>query len=537
MDRETVFRRRWLILAVLSLSLIVIGLDILIITIALPDIQTDLSAGATAMQWTVNAYTLGFGGLLLLAGGLADRFGRKRVLSLGLTLFLLFSLGATYAGSAEALIAFRAGMGMSSALIMPTTLAIIRNVFPPHEQSRAIALWTAAAGIGVPLGPVVGGVLLDTFWWGSVFLINIPVAGGALLAGAWLLPESRDERHAGLDLPGAGLSVAGLVALVYGLIQGPEWGWSAPGTWGLIAGGFLLLVGFAAWEGRTQRPMLDGVLFRNPRFTGPAISITCVAFTLFGALFLVTQYLQFALRLPPLEAGLRMLAICTLILTSALAPMVVRRLGLRATIAGGLAVIAAGAALLSTVDAQSEDRALVALGLLGLGLGLAMPPAADSILASSPAGQSGAGSAVTDTAMQVGGALGIAVMGSVLTTRYRGELPALDHLPLPAREAAADSLGGAHAVATRVGPAGDGLLTAADRAFEVALSNATLVGAAVAGAGALAAALVLPRHPLVPGSGPGEAAPTVPEQARGPENGDGEDWLNAATGAPARRGR
>jgi EmrB/QacA subfamily drug resistance transporter len=504
MNRETVYRRRWLILAVLSLSLVVIGLDILIITIALPDIQSSTGANGSELQWMVNAYTLGFGGLLLLAGSLADRFGRKLLLLVGLALFLAFSIAATYAGSPGALIAFRAGMGIGSALIMPTTLAIIKDVFPPEEQSRAIGIWTAAAGIGVPMGPVVGGVLLDHFWWGSVFLINIPVAGFALIAGAILIPESRDERRKSLDVVGAGLSVAGLIALVYGLIQGPDWGWGDARTLALTCGGVLLLVLFAVWEGRTPNPMLNGSLFRNPRFGGPAVAILCVAFSLFGGLFIITQYLQFALSLHPLQAGLRLLAICALIVSSGLAPQLVQRLGLKPTIAGGLVFVAAAGAVLSTVDVHSEDRALIALALLGFGLGLAMPPAADSILAASPANQSGAGSAVTDTSMQIGGALGIAVMGSVLTTVYRDNLPDLNNLPPSAREAARDSIGGAHGVSAQLGDAGTQLMATANGAFETALSSAALVGCGVAACGAIIAALVLPMRPApIP-----EAAPS-----------------------------
>lgn len=284
-------RRRWLILAILSLSLIVIGLDVLIIAVALPEVQTSLSATADELLWTVNAYTVAFGGLLLLSGTLADRFGRRRLLLLGLLAFLVFSVGAAYATSAVMLIACRAGMGVGSTLIMPTTLAIIKHVFPAEERSRAIAIWSAAAGIGVPFGPVVGGFLLDHFWWGSVFLVNVPVAGLALIAGAAVVPESRDEQRRSLDVVGATLSVGGLVALVFGLIQGPDYGWADARTLALLAGGLALLAAFAVWEGRTSSPMIDRRLFRDPRFGGPAAAIVCVAFALFGSLFLVTRQL------------------------------------------------------------------------------------------------------------------------------------------------------------------------------------------------------------------------------------------------------
>jgi predicted MFS family arabinose efflux permease len=408
-------------------------------------------------------------------------------------------------------------MGVAGALIMPTTLAVIKHVFPPAEQSRAIAVWTAAAGIGVPLGPVVGGLLLDAFWWGSVFLVNLPVAGLALVGAAVLVPESRDEAHPGLDLTGALLSVAGLVALVGGLVQGPEWGWASPGTWSALLGGLALLAAFGAWERRAAHPMLAGSLFRDRRFAGAAGAVLCVAFALYGVLYLLTQYLQFALGLDPLAAGLRMLAICALVVTSALSPRLVSRVGLRATVTAGLVAVTAAAAAVATVDAHGEDRALLALGLVGVGLGLAMPAAADAILASAPREQSGAGSAVTDTAMQVGGALGIAVTGGVLTTSYRAALPPLDGLPAPAREAAGDSLGGAHAVAGRSGGAGDGLRAAADQAFGEALTRASLTAAALAAAGTLVAAAVLPRRSAAPPA-PGRSAdrPDALRPGRGP---------------------
>lgn len=495
MDSEDLFRRRWLILAVLSLSLIIIGLDILIITIGLPDIQTAMSSSASELLWTVNAYTLGFGGLLLLSGGLADRFGRKRLLMIGLFLFLVFSIGAAYSGSPGVLIAFRAGMGVCSALIMPTTLAIIKNVFPPEEQSKAVGIWAGAAGIGVPLGPVIGGVLLTNFWWGSIFMINIPVVAFALIAGAILIPESRDDNHPGLDVVGALLSVGGLVALVFGLIKAPDFGWGDVRTWALIVGAVVLLAAFVRWEMRTAHPMLNGALFRNPYFGGSALAVTCVAFSLFGCLFLITQYLQFALHLAPMATGVRMLAICALIVAGPLGPTLIKKAGLKATVALGLVFIAVAAVVLSTTGVHTEDRALIALGLLGFGLGLCMPNAADTILAASPANQSGAGSAVTDTAMQVGGALGIAVMGSVLTTSYRSNMH-VEHLPPSVQHAARDSVGSAHEAAKHLGSAGPDLVASANHAFDHALTNASLVGAAFTALGILITALVLPRQPL-----------------------------------------
>ncbi|MER6615494.1 DHA2 family efflux MFS transporter permease subunit [Streptomyces xantholiticus] len=493
MERSTVHRRRWQILAVLCLSLVLIGLDNLILNLALPKIQTSLGSTSTELQWIVDSYTLAFGGLLLLCGTLADRFGRKRLLLVGLLLFMGFSVGAAFADGSTTLVVLRAAMGVGAAMIMPATLSIIKDVFPPEEQAKAIGVWAGTAALGVPLGPVVGGLMLEHFWWGSVFLINVPVVIVALAAGLWLIPESRNEEHPGLDLFGALLSVLGLVALVYGLVEASRNGWSDPVIIGSLAAGALLLVAFVLWERRAPHPMLQPELFRDARFSGAAAAITAISFGMYGALFVLTQYLQFVLSYEPLAAGLRLLPIATIIVAAPLSPKLVERIGLRWTVAAGLVLITASLALNAGAGVESEGRILVSLALFGLGMGLGMPASADAMLSAAPSGQAGAGSAVTDAAMQVGGALGIAVVGSVLTTSYRDALPGFDGLPGPAAEAAGDSIGAATAVASSIGgDQGRALLDTAREAFAGGLGDAMLGGAAVTAAGVLVALVVLP---------------------------------------------
>ncbi|MEV6958167.1 MFS transporter [Streptomyces sp. NPDC051207] len=513
MDRSTVHRHRWKILAVLCMSLVLIGLDNLILNLALPKIQTDLGSTGTEMQWIVDSYTLVFGGLLLLSGSLADRFGRRRMLMTGMVLFLAFSLAAAFSTDSAMLIAMRAAMGAGAAMIMPATLAIIKDVFPAGEQAKAIGIWAGTAALGVPLGPVVGGLLLDHFWWGSVFLINAPVVMVALVGGAVLIPESRNRNHSGsLDLLGALLSAAGLAVLVYGLVEASRNGWSDGITLISLAVSVTLLIGFTVWERRARFPMLAPELLRDKRFSGSALAITAISFGMFGALFVLTQYLQFVLAHEPLDAGLRLLPIATMIIGAPLSPRLVERIGLKAVVALGLSLITAALVLTAGAGTDSELRILWSLAFFGLGMGLAMPAAADAMLAAAPSGQSGAGSAVTDASMQVGGALGIAVIGSVLSTSYRDALPALDRMPAEAADAASDSVGAADGVAAGIGgEPGRQLLAAAHEAFVEGLGDAMLIGAGVTALGVLAALLVFPRRaakgPLAVGGDttPGEA--------------------------------
>ncbi|MGW3647545.1 MFS transporter [Streptomyces sp. NPDC000878] len=513
MNRPAGHPRRWQILAILCLSLVLIGLDTLILNLALPSIQKDLDATSSQLQWTVDSYALAFGGLLLMAGGLSDRFGRKRLLAIGLAAFAVTSLGAAFASSPELLITFRATMGISAALMMPATLAIIKDVFPPEEQGKAIGIWSGAAAVGVPLGPVVSGLLLEHFWWGSMFLINVPLAAIALIGGFKLIPESKAEGHPGLDLVGALLSVAGLVAIVYGLVEAPHNGWGDIVTLGSLFAGVALMVGFILWERHTEHPMLEVGLFLNARYGGGTLAIACTSFGLYSGLYLLTQYLQSVLELDPLGAGLRMLAIGTMMVGAPLSPKLVERTGLKATVVIGLVLCAAGLGVLAGLQVDDEAQALWGLAVFGLGMGIALPAAVDAILAVSNARQAGAGSAVADVGMQVGGALGIAVSGSVIATLYRNDLPQVAQVPGEAGDAVRESLAGASAVAQQMGgAAGERVLSAAQASFVHGFSGTLMVAVAVAVVGAVASAFILPRGQTVEKDGAVAAdLPTQPE--------------------------
>lgn len=404
--------RRWAILGIMCLALVVASLDMLVITMAVPSIKAQLGATPGQLQWTVDAYSLAFATPILFAGALADRYGRRLGFLAGLLVFLVASAAASFAGSPETLIAARAGMGLGAAMIMPATLAILGQVFPPGERAKAMGIWVAVASLGVPLGPIVGGLLLQNFWWGSVFLINLPIIAVAVVAGRLLIPESRNEQHAGLDGLGLVLTVAGSLLLVDGIIEGPAHGWFSARTLGFIVGGAVLLAAFIWWEQRTSTPMLSHAVFRDRLFGGPLITISTVFFGVFGSLFVITQYLQFAQGHRPLVAGLHMLGMCSVMLVAPQAPKLVQRFGLGPVTALGPLFVAVSMAVLAFGDSPSSLRIIISLVLLGFGIGFGAPPSMDSIVGAAPAGQSATGSAVADVAMNLGGALGIAIMGS-----------------------------------------------------------------------------------------------------------------------------
>ena len=490
--------RRWQILAVLCISLFVIVMDNTIVNVALPTLARELDAGTSSLQWIVDAYTLVFAGLLLAAGGLGDRFGRKGALLAGLALFGAFSAGA-FASSTGQLISARAVMGVGAALIFPTTLAIVVNVFTePRERAAAIGIWTAIAGVGVALGPISGGWLLEHFSWGSVFLVNVPVTVAGIVGTLVLVPRSRDPRAPRLDLPGLALSIAGVTLLVWSLIEAPSHGWISATTIGGITGAAVLLAVFSWWERRVPAPLLDVNLFRNMRFTAASLAITLGFFALFGFIFLVTQYLQLVKGYSALQAGVRTLPFAIAMVVAAVSsPKVVPRIGTKVVVAAGLALMAAGFAIASTNDAMTSYSVIAsAMVLMGFGLGSAAAPATDSILASVPREKAGVGSAVNDTTREVGGTLGVAVLGSIMASVYGGRiLDALSSTSLPAglRAAAGDSLAAALQIAGGVGgAAGRGIALAAQDAFVQAFQIGSVVTGAVALVGAVIALLFLP---------------------------------------------
>lgn len=493
MKADRVRRLRWWTLGVLSLSLFLVSLDNTILNVALPTLQHDLQPSASDLEWIVDAYILVFASFLLVMGSLGDRLGRRRMLLIGLVIFGVGSFASAFSGSAQILIASRALMGFGGAAIMPSTLSILSNVFSGKERAKAIAVWAAVAGLAVAIGPVIGGYLLQRFWWGSVFLVNVPVVVIAI-AAAWLLvPESRDARVSRLDLVGATLSVAGLTALVWSIIEAPSHGWTSIA----IVRGFVIvavvLAAFVIWELRTDDPMLPLRFFRNPRFSAASASIALVFFALFGVIFELTQYLQSVLGYSALEAGLRTLPVSIgLLIGSGLSTRLVPRLGTKLVVASGLVVLAGGLAVLGTLEAHSGySTVAIAFVVLGFGMGLAMAPATDSIMGSLPLAQGSVGSAINDTLRMVGGALGVAVLGSILSSRYSSDMAsAVQGLPAPAAHAARDSLGAALHVAAQSGsPA---LAGAAKNAFVGGMTGAIWVAAAIAVAGAIVALIALP---------------------------------------------
>jgi EmrB/QacA subfamily drug resistance transporter len=379
---------------------------------------------------------------------------------------------------------------------MPTTLSILTNVFQAGERAKAIGIWAAVAGIGVGIGPAAGGFLLEQFDWTAVFLVNVPIVVAALLAIPKLVPDSRDPEQARLDPMGAVLSTVGLGILTAAIIEAPERGWTDVIILGGFAAAAVILAGFVTWELRTATPMLDMRLFRIGRFTGASASLALVFFALFGTIFFLTQYLQGVLDYTPLEAGVRMLPVAGgLIVGGPLSAKLAGRLGTRTVVAAGLSIVAAALFLLSGAETDS-GYSLVAssLVLLGFGMGATMAPATESIMSSVPLNHAGVGSAMNDTVRLVGGTLGVAILGSLLSSSYGADMePAVKSLPEPAADAASDSLGHASVVADQIGgDAGRALSNAAETAFTTAMSSTLTVAAATAVAGAVVALVVLP---------------------------------------------
>ena len=501
-ERPEGYDRRWWVLAVLCLSLLIIGIDNTVLNVALPTLVRSLHATDTQLQWIVDAYVLVFASLLLTTGSLSDRFGRRSALSLGLVVFGLGSVASAFAGSANVLTFTRGLMGLGGALIMPSTLSILTNVFPPEERGRAIGVWAGVSGLGIAVGPVVGGALLGHFWWGSVFLINVPVVIVALAGGRLIVPNSKDPTSPPIDVPGATLSIVGLTALVYGIIEVPIYGWSSGRILAAFALAVVVLGAFVAWELHTEHPMLKIQFFRNPRFTAASVGIMLVFFAMFGSFFFVTQELQFILGYSPLQAGLRLAPIAlVLALVAPLSGRLVEKLGNKVMVFIGLALAGFGLAFMGTATVNSGYAHVIgSLMFLGVGIGLALPPATESIMGSLPLEKAGVGSAMNDTTRQVGGALGVAILGSVFSSTYIARLaPVLRGTPPAVVKVAGQSVGAALAIAQQMGgAAGQALQAAAREAFVHAMDRALLVGAGIALLGALIALIWLPNRPPPP---------------------------------------
>lgn len=488
--------RRWLILGVLCFSLLIIGIDNTILNVAIPTISRDLGATSGQLQWMIDSYTLIFAGLLLVAGSLGDRFGRKGALALGLLVFGIGSALSALTTTPDQLILTRGIMGIGAAFIMPTTLSIITNVFPARERPRAIAVWAGFSALGIAIGPVMGGFLLEHFWWGSVFLVNVPVVAVALVLGRVIVPTSKDPAAPKVDWMGAALSVTGLVTVVYAIIEAPSWGWTSARTLGTAAVGAAVVVAFVMWERRCDEPMLDVAVFRNRRFSGASIAITLVFFAMLGSMFLNSQYLQFVLGYDALTAGIAITPVAlTIVVFAQVGVRLAARIGTRPVVALGFLGVAASMLVLATAGVDSGYMPVfVSIVLLGAGMGTAMSPATESIMSTLPRAKAGVGSAVNDTTRQIGGALGVAVLGSIFASYYVNHIgAAVAVLPPEAAQAARDSIAGAlHVAQTMGGEQGAMISSVAMQAFVDAKNVAVVVGAVIAGFGALVAALFLP---------------------------------------------
>ncbi len=472
--------KRWWTLVVLCLSLVIVVVGNTVLNIALPTLVQELQASNSALQWVVDAYALVFAGLLLSAGAIGDRFGRKGALTVGLIIFGVASATAAFASSVGQLIALRAVMGIGAALIMPATLSILTNVFPPHERAKAIAIWAGLAGAGAAIGPVTSGFLLEHFWWGSVFLVNVPLVVAALIGGRLLVPNSKNPNVEPLDPVGAGLSMVGLSGVLYGIIEGPNYGWTAPATLGPLLSGLAVLVVFGLWELRAEHPMLDLRFFKNPTFSSATAAINLVFFAMFGTFFLLTQYLQLVLGYGALEAGVRMLPMpFTMMVAAPSSAKFVEKFGNRKVVSTGLLILGLGLLLLAQSGVDTPYwHLVVAIVTMAAGMGLSMAPSTTGIMASLPLRKAGVGSAVNDTTRELGGALGVAVLGSMLASRFTAALPAsVEQLPVAAQSAVRSSLGGALNVAHSLPPAIGGPLEAAAKTAYVDAMSVSLVAA------------------------------------------------------------
>jgi EmrB/QacA subfamily drug resistance transporter len=484
-------QRKWWALGALALSLLVVGLDLTILNVALPTLATELDASTGQLQWFADAYNLVLAAALLPAGMLGDRFGRKKMLLIALALFGTASLACSFATSAGELIAGRAALGLGAAFLMPLSMAVLPVLFTAEERPRALTIWVTANSIGIPLGPIVGGWLLDHYHWGSVFLINVPVVLIGLIAVAVLLPESRNPVRQRLDVLGVLLSSVGLVGITYGVIEGGENGWTAPLTLITLAVGVGAIAAFVAWQRRTSHPLVDLALFRSRGFTVGAALATLAMFCMFGVLFATPQFFQAVLGADALGTGLRLLPVIGGLLVGArLADKLAPRMGARITIAIGFALLSGGLLLGATTAADGGYGFTAAwLGVIGAGLGFALPSAMDAAIGALSPERSGVGSALLMSMRQVGGTIGVAILGAVLSAGYRG---GLDGAPDAARE----SVSAGAALADRLGSAP--LLDSVRSAFVGGMDSMLWVCGGVAALGVVVALAFLPRRAAAP---------------------------------------
>lgn len=493
---EDIYKRRWYTLAVLCLSLMVVMIGNTALNVALPVLARDLLASNSQLQWMVDSYSLVFAGLLFTAGAFGDRFGRKGILQAGLVLFGLASIYAgTLANTAGALIAARAVMGLAGAMIMPATLSILTNVFPPKERARAVGIWAGISGAGIALGPLLTGFVLEHFSWHAVFLINIPIIVITLFAGVFLIPRTADPDHTHLDPVGALLSIVGLVSLVYAIIEAPHHGWLSAETIIVALIGALTLGLFVWWELRNKNPMLDVRLFKIPAFGVSSLVLTLVFFAMMGIFFNMSQLLQLVFGYTPFESAVRMLPMAfAMMIAAPLSPRLVEKFGKRRPVAAGMLLVAIGTLMLSRIGVDSSYLMLVSsMVVVSIGMGIAMSPTTDLLMSAVPRNRAGMGSAMNDTTRELGASLGIAILGSLLASQYSSKIaPVAAQVPESARSAVEQSLAGALAVAERAGEAGLPLALAAKEAWISSYQFSLIIGSIIVAIAAFIAYKGLP---------------------------------------------
>jgi len=498
------YRRRWWALLVLCLSLLIVVMANTSLIVAAPDMTGDLGLSSSQLQWVIDGYTVPYAALMLVLGALGDKYSRRGALIAGLVIFAAGSVAGSLAGTATQVITSRAVMGVGAAVIMPATLSLLVATFPRRERARAITAWTATSGLAIAFGPLTAGWLLEDHAWGATFLINVPIAVLAIIAALVLVPPSRATGMGRLDLPGGALSVLTVGSLVYGIIEGPHFGWGATAIGAMVLAG-LGLVAFIAWELRHPSPILNVRKFRDRAFSGSVLAVLMFFLGAFGTIYYATQHLQFVLGYGPLATGVRLLPLAAAVFVgAAITGKLTPRLGTKPVVVTGMALGTVAIFLLTRIDAGATYvDFLPSLALLGLAIGLSTAPCTDVIMAAFPESELGVGGGINDTALELGGSLGIAILGSVLATSYKDEIGSqvAGQLPPAALDTAMESIGGAVAVAQQVAQSPLGgpqqaqvLAVAASDAFAQAVAHTSLIGGIILAAGTILVALILPAH-------------------------------------------
>lgn len=490
--------RRWLVLAVMSVATMVVFLDNTVVNTALPAISLELGASISTLQWVVDAYVLALVALLLLGGTLGDRFGRRLWMVIGLVLFGVASVVAGLSTSAEQLIVGRALQGVGAALVLPATLSIITNTFPRNERAKAIGVWTAIAAVGIGLGPVIGGAIVDEFGWAAVFFLHLPVIAIALV-GMLVVPESKDARKLGLDVPGAIFGTVGVTALIFGIIQGGEMGWTSPEILASFGVAIASLMVFAIVELRSPHPMLPLRFFKQRDFTGSVLLISIIVFALIVAFFYLTQFFQIVQGRSAFEAGLLIVPVSiAMVLGAPFSAVIARRYGPRTLVTLMTAAMVAGVVLLTQLTITSDNvLPIAAMLIFGFGAGLGMPAMTDTIMAAVPERDAGVASAVNDVSREFGGALGIATVGTLVAGFYRSNIEAVLPAGVPAEiaELVGEGVGVAAVFAAEL-PAelGAALVAAANQAFVDAMTGGFIISAVVLASSLVIAYTLIPKR-------------------------------------------